>query len=701
MRKTSRHGERPSRTWFLSVLFLLTLSHTPAAAQTSSFQGDSIDILHYNLDITLTRLREGVLRGGADIQVHTLLDSVRTVGLMLAPSLRIDTVWIDEEPAFFRRKGKRVVLFLPEEEEKGSTVLVTLRYHGKPARDPFWGGFYFVRDRAFNMGVGMNVVPHPFGRAWYPCRDNFTDKATYDYFITVPDTMTAACPGMLEQVINNRDGTRTFHWNLSDPIPTYLSAVSVSNYHILQDTLHSERGSLPALYFVPPDRTTDAVTTFSHVQDYLTVFERLFGPYRWEKIGYATVPFPHGAMEHATCIFIPEPTVDGTKDHEGLLVHEFSHSWFGNLVTCEKAEDMWLNEGWATYCEALYLEQTSGRKRYDDHMRTLHRKVLQFAHVRDRGYFALAGIPSSVTYGMTVYQKGADIIHTLRNFLGDELFFAALKKYFHEYAFGNISTEGFEAFLSGTTHQHLQDFFNSWIYSPGFPHFRLDSTVVIRDGEDYITGLFIRQDMKGSDLPANHVRIRVTMLAPDWNEENYYITVSGEHQRRTLITSYRPLLVMLNTDQFVSDATTAQRLVVRGRCDTLLSDCFFRLQADLSGDSAYLRVIHHWIGPDTSDLDRRFRAAGERYWSIEGVSLKRSVMRGDFHYDFTHSLRTGYLDTSAPPADPHQLRLLYREGAGKPWTPVEAAVRGTTLQGVLRTQTIRSGDYCIVLSRRQ
>ena len=317
---------------------------------------DSVDILHYTLNVRITDPARKTITGIVDIQAYTLKDSVHTVRLMLEPPLVTDLVWIDEERVRFRHSGKnRIIVYLPGVADKESTILMTLFYHGHPPRDPRWGGFYFKDNTAFNMGVGMTVVPHPFGRAWYPCRDNFTDKATYDYFITVADTLTVACPGTLQQIIPNGDGTRTWHWNLSSPVSTYLSSVAVSRYTILRDSLQGKKGLIPALYFVRPANTGRAAVTFSHVQQYLNIFEDLFGPYPWEKIGYAAVPFPHGAMEHATCIFIPEDAVDGTHDHDDLLAHEFSHSWFGNLVTCRSAGDMWPNEGWASYCEALTM----------------------------------------------------------------------------------------------------------------------------------------------------------------------------------------------------------------------------------------------------------------------------------------------------------------------------------------------------------
>ncbi len=688
----------------LIVSFFLFSAYIPVPPQeTESLSPtDSIDVLHYTLNIRIGDLQRRQIAGIADLQVYTLHDSVHTVPLMLEPPLSVDSVWIDEERVRYSRQGNAVVIILPAKVEKNSTILMTLFYHGHPARDPAWGGFYFTRNTAFNMGVGMRVVPHPFGRAWFPCRDNFTDKATYDYFITVPDTLTAACPGTLQEVIPNADTTHTFHWSLSSPISTYLSSIAVSRYIILRDSLQGMRGIIPAQYFIRPGDREKAETTFSHVQQYLTIFEDLFGPYPWEKAGYAVVPFPHGAMEHATCISVPDYAVDGTHDHDLLLAHEFSHSWFGNFVTCKSAGDMWLNEGWATYCEGLYLEYSRGEEAYKKYMSDIHRRVLQWAHIADDGYYALAGIPEEITYGTTVYKKGADIIFTLRNFLGDKLFFDALKKYFREYAYKNVSTEEFEHFLTKTTHRDLQEFFNTWIYTPGFPHFSLDSFMVVRDRDDYITGLFLRQRLRGRDTYAVNAPVEVTLLDNAWQEHNYTVMISGPRQQRSLITSFPPVTVLLNADQRIRDATTSGRHIIRHPGSVSFDNCFFLLTTSRLRDSAYVRVVHHWIGPEhTLSLPRDLEISATRYWSLEGVFPDSVAWTGSFYYNFTRSGRNGFLDTLPPPQRGDSLFLLHRADLATPWQVVPTTLQGDISSGYLVTPNLRTGDYCLAIKRRK
>ena len=127
-------------------------------------------------------------------------------------------------------------------------------------------------------------------------------------------------------------------------------------------------------------------------------------------------------MEHATNITYPNSSINGSLSDEWLYAHELSHMWFGDKVTCASADDMWLNEGWAVFCESVFREGLYGKESYKTTMRSKLKDVLQFTHIKDGGYRALYGIPPEYTYGSTVYDKGGQVAHTLRGYLGDSLF---------------------------------------------------------------------------------------------------------------------------------------------------------------------------------------------------------------------------------------------------------------------------------------
>ena len=156
---------------------------------------------------------------------------------------------------------------------------------------------------------------------------------------------------------------------------------------------------------------------------------------------YNCVPFNGGAMEHACNISYPLFAIDGTLDREDLMAHELAHHWWGNNITCKTQEDMWINEGWASYSEKLFNEYVYGKARYRQKVEETHRNVLQFAHITDGSVLPVSGVDHGNTYGRHVYRKGADIAHTLRFYMGDTAFFKAIKSIMSTNNFGNMDSK--------------------------------------------------------------------------------------------------------------------------------------------------------------------------------------------------------------------------------------------------------------------
>ncbi|NOY36135.1 MAG: M1 family metallopeptidase [Chlorobi bacterium] len=667
----------------------------PQAPQLSFFKFDSIDILHYTINLDIPDILSGMIYGVTDVQLNPLADSIKSVTLEFQ-GLYTDSVWIDEERVrSFSAHDKYLDIHLSEALIKGTTSILTVFYHGKPLKDPHWGGVYFVKGTAYVMGVCLSMIPHSAGRLWYPCIDDFREKSSYDYFITVADSLIVACPGVLKEIIPAKQKEKTYHWQMEQPISTYLSSFAISNYAVLKDTLAGLTHDIPASYFVPGKDSSKAVKTFSHVPVYLRTFESLFGPYQWEKIGYAGVPFPHGAMEHATCIFIPDAAIDGTLHAEDLLVHEFAHSWFGNLVTCATDSDMWLNEGFASYAVALYHEAINGKSAYKDYIRHLHRKTLQFTHIEDNGYYSVAGIPYSLTYGSTVYDKGADMIHNLRYYLGDRLFFESMQLYLKQFAFGNASTSDLESFLAEKTHKPMGDFFNTWIYLPGFPHYAISGVSIDSVYGGFISHIRIKQRLIGRNDFSYHTPLEISLMDSLWDTENNEIILSGEEETFSIFTPFKPGLILLDKNEKVNDGTTKEYKILHKPGNYAFDDCLFNLEVKQISDSVFFRVVHHWIGADTTNVPDGFTVSPDRYWSIEGIFPGDFYATGSFEYNFTHSFRNGWLDTSLPYSDNKKLVLLYRSSPESPWKEIPDTLSGNYQEGHIDVSPVLPGDYCL------
>ncbi|MFN9799531.1 MAG: M1 family aminopeptidase, partial [Bacteroidota bacterium] len=248
------------------------------------------------------------------------------------------------------------------------------------------------------------------------------ELSEYELRVLTANGRTAYCGGVRLSVDTVGTDSLYTRWLLADhPIPSYLASVAVANYTHVDDSYTTALGeTIPVWLTARPQDTTAMKNSFLNLIGCLSGFEEHYGPYRWPRVGFVSVPFNAGAMEHATNIAYPSFAINGNLTFETLIAHELSHHWWGDLVTCRTAEDMWLNEGWASYCEALFEEIIYGVEAYADYVASNHKDVLTDVPNDDGGYFPVSGVPHELTYSGTVYSKGADIVHNLRGVMGDD-----------------------------------------------------------------------------------------------------------------------------------------------------------------------------------------------------------------------------------------------------------------------------------------
>jgi len=430
---------------------------------------DSVDVINYGINLNVTDFENKELTGFTILTLKTLYDNQNQISLHFQ-GLTVDSIVSDDvEISGFYREAQILYITTGTSLSPDDTVDICVYYHGHPDVDPTgWGGFYFKNSTAFNLGVAMEENPHCYGRVWYPCIDDFVDRATYDYRITVLPTHSAVCSGMLQEITENEDSSKTFYWRLEKTIPTYLSSIAVGEYELYENIYHGINEDIPTDIYTLPDDSAIVAGSFIHLNEMMEAFESAFGAFNWPRVGYVWVDFSGGAMEHATNIALMKGAFSGTLSYETLIAHELAHNWFGNQVTCETAGEMWLNEGWASYSEAIFVEYLYGKNSFKNYVRDNLHSVLRSAHSDDDGFRAVYGIPHEYTYGTTVYDKGSLVAHTLRGYMGDDLFFPAITNYLEEFAFAHAGSEDFKNSLEQHSGMELDDFFDFWVYSPGF-----------------------------------------------------------------------------------------------------------------------------------------------------------------------------------------------------------------------------------------
>ncbi|MCD6557158.1 MAG: M1 family metallopeptidase, partial [Bacteroidales bacterium] len=643
-------------------------------------------ILHYSISLNIIDFQNKEISGNTVVQLSPRNEELKQITLELY-KLEVDSVFIfDEKISSFSYNGN--LINIPYEHNKSDgkcCTKVTIFYHGHPKQDLDWGGFFFSDSSAYNMGVGMEADPQSFGRAWFPCIDDFEEKASFDFNITVPQKYTAVCSGVLISEKKNTDGTQTFSWQLKQNVPTYLVSVAVAEYDEIKSVYESiTKRKIPVSLYIYPEDVANAEFSFQNLNKALRTFENDFGEYVWDRVGYVEVPFTSGAMEHVCNIAYPEYAVDSTLFRETLMAHELSHHWFGNLVSCKTPADMWLNEGWASYCEALFKEQVYGKEAFKDYVRANHVKVLTQAHIFDNGYLAVYGIPHEYTYGTTVYDKGADVAHTLRGFLGDSLFFNSLTVYLKHFAYQAVSTNEFRDFIADYTNIPLDDFFDTWVFTEGFPHFSITNLTVSKVGKQYRTDFAINQRLKARNYYGNDNKIELYFVDQNINFIKKRVKMNGMSQNYSFFFDTKPLTVLLDPEEKIADATVDNYKVFTDTAnyDFRYTD-FSILITKLKGKALVQSIMNH-IRPSNA-LTENYEISKEKYWEINGAVTGKMSAEGTVYVNS---------DEQNLGVEFEDILLLYRPDEFSEFKPVDAEqYQYDTVQGIFIVHNLKFGQY--------
>ncbi|PID95022.1 MAG: hypothetical protein CSA95_01720 [Bacteroidetes bacterium] len=674
---------------FFFVMFIIVIDALGGQMVTPS---DTIHVIHYDIHLTNIAFDSEEITAHTTLTLTTLVDDLPSISLELL-AFTVDSVALDGETVnnFTHQEG---VLSIPlaTPSVSGAEYLVTVWYHGTPFHEG-WGGFHWYgTDYAFNLGVGFQSKPHNLGKSWFPCVDNFTDRALYDIRATVGEGLAAVSGGSLIGKQPQEDGEVIWHWQIQHPIPTYLMSIAVGPYILYADTVQGVERPIPVEIWTRPQDTAKVAASFVHLQDVMNLFEEQFGPYVWHKIGYSGTSI--GAMEHAGNIAYPNFAINGTLNYESLWVHELSHMWFGDLATCHEAQEMWLNEGWAKYCENYYTEAIYDRETYLSQMNAMNANVLEKIHTYtgDGGYYALNEVPLDITYGMTSYDKGALIIHTLRGYMGDEAFFEAARHYLDVYHFDDASSEELRDAFAESSGIDLEGFFNSWVFQPGRAAFVLEKVENTEKGKVEVT---IRQKRKGRTFFGNDNRFEIAFYDAQMNREVRLFSFDGEVATRTFEDiPLEPVMVVIDPDAKMMDAVTDKKQIFTEPGLASFSDEYLKVNVTaMEADSIMIWGTHYWVPPDTlNPAVPGLTFSDYHYWHVDGIFPEEVEGQLFFAYN-----KMGYLDNNLITNQEDSLVLLYRRDASHGWEAIDFTQVGSWRTGNLVTEEIRKGDYTLAI----
>ena len=597
--------------------FVLLIEICQAATNKRS---DTFDVKHFGLHLNITDYTNQTISGFATIKVQSKMNNQNQIVFDLL-NMNIDSILINSTIATYNYNSPFLTINLSMPLSINDSADIEIHYHGHPLTDPTWGGFTFSGVYAFNMGVGFSTQPHPFGRSWFPCFDNFVEHALFDFYITTPQHYKAQCNGLLQSHSINLDSTENWHWHFNQPIVSYLASVAVAPYATVHQAFQSVSGrTVPVELTALPADTSTMKNFMSKLHQAFNTFENKFFPYQWDKVGYVLVPFNSGAMEHASNISFGRPFIFN-NNNESIYPHELSHHWFGNLITCDNAGDMWLNEGWATYCENIFYENVYSKNRYVSEMKGKHLTAISSAHINDLGYRAVANIRDDLTYGTTVYYKGADMIHTLRTYMGDALFFSSLQKYFQRHQWKNSTTLQFrDSLIAYSGLNNLTNYFDDWILQPGFPHFSISAWNASGAGNSNIK-MSIMQRQSHSTHAYHHVPVSVTFFNQQMQSftQNLFVDNDGCNGFNFTIPLQNPITAIFDYDEMLSDAVTNDEVIIKTTGVKFFTNAKCNINTTNISDSAMVWAEHHWIRPEGFKTPHVGLHLSDRYFKVDGI----------------------------------------------------------------------------------
>jgi aminopeptidase N len=427
------------------------------------------DVTSYEIVLTIDPAA-GTIAGSTTLEAVALL-ALDSFSLDYAGP-QVSGVMVGEAPAGFRREEEELIVTCPERLAPGQTITVEVAYAGVPGTlergQPYLMGWQQKGDASYTLD-------EPLGAAtWFPANDHPSDKATYTFRLTVPQPYVAAANGVLVDT-EERGADRTFVWEMRQPLASYLAAVSVDEYVIARSTAPN---GVPIRDFFAAELADRARAAFSRTGEVLAFYADLFGPYPFEEYG-AVVPSidTDAAMENQTLSLFGRDILERRMSDPVVgaiyLSHELAHQWFGNSVTITRWQDIWLNEGFATYASWLWLEHDRGPAA----LAAIVEESLQMLRGKDHDPPGDPG--TDELFGVSSYRRGALTLHALRLIVGDDIFFEILREWASRYQYGNATTQDFIALAQekarvgapggSVAPDTLTGLFDAWLYRDSLP----------------------------------------------------------------------------------------------------------------------------------------------------------------------------------------------------------------------------------------
>ena len=442
-------------------------SLNPTGSARVAYPGDSsINVTYYGLDLRLTHT-PAYLNGAVTVSLKSTANNLTSFFLDLQNAMKADSVKVGNQKLTFAQTDNKLIITPPKPLSIGQALTVIVFYQGKPGSSGF-GSFAFETHGPTREPVIWSLS-EPYGASdWFPNKDTPADKADSSAVsITASASFVSVSNGVLQNIIPNADGTKTYRWKNRYSIAPYLISLAMTNYAqydtpFSYSTADGQSQTMPVTHYIYPESLTQLKPSLDITPRALAIFTSLFGPYPFltEKYGHAQFGWG-GGMEHQTVSSMG-------AFNSGIIAHELAHQWFGDKITCRDWNNIWLNEGFASFAEALYAEATAGATGYQS---TMNGFLSRARNARGTLFVQDISNVNSIFDGSRTYAKGAVVLYMLRHMVGDATFFRILQTYTASptVAHGTAVTADFQTIAEQVSGQKLDYFFREWVFGENFP----------------------------------------------------------------------------------------------------------------------------------------------------------------------------------------------------------------------------------------
>jgi len=452
--------------YFLLPLFLLAFVQASYADKYP--RNYAVDIIHYAFELKLSDQTDEIF-GTASITVLFKKNDVKQIRLDLvnrtearkAKGMVIESITLGNNPVPFTHNNDEVFIQLPAAPAAGKEIIFVIKYHGIPETGLIIGPTKFG-NRSFFCDNWPNKARH-----WLPTVDHPYEKSTSEFIVKAPAHYKVISNGLLREESNIDSVTKLTHWKQSVPVSCWLFVLGVAEFAVQYvDEFH---GKSIQSWVYPKNREAGFYDFAEPTKQVLQFFTDYVGPYVYEKLANIQSASIGGGMETSSAIFYGENLINGKRDERirNVVIHELAHQWFGNAVTETTWDDAWLSEGFATFFTLLFIENAYGYDEYKKGLEQAKRSVYKYAE-KDSTFSIVSersAEKDEVTSTIT-YQKGAWVLHMLRELIGKDKFKNGIRSYYKKFMNSNATTDDFIKEMERVSGKDLTPFFRQWLNKP-------------------------------------------------------------------------------------------------------------------------------------------------------------------------------------------------------------------------------------------